>query len=334
MKKRSISLVICAFFLISSLFAQAEDIREIADLEIQPDLTLLGGEGPVAYKLARGHLKFNRLEINDKVCFIPPPPEEPIVIECEELYMGRGALIETSAYMALRVKRLRSIVYLDTRKDAQVFYDKEDNKHKARILANNPTGKDGADVSILVEKYEQGSGVKVFVNGRKGRKGLAGSPGGQGAKGGDGGDGGAGGYPRGAPGLGGLASVGGDGGFGADGKDGGRGGQGGTVTFNVLPGQKAPQTLYCSIDGGLGGFPGAGGEGGKGGQGGEFGQPGTAGSLRQAAKRRKVPPRLASSGKSGRPGQSGAPGIQGPRGAVKQVVRVIKGSKVEASVSH
>ena len=334
MKKTTISLFICIFFLTSNLLAQAEDIRVISDLEIQPDLTILGNEGPAAFQLARGHLKFNRLEINDKVYFVPPPPQEPIVIECEELYLGRGAVIETSAYLALRVKKLRSIANLDTRKDAQVFYDKEDEKLKARILANNPTGQDGADVSILVEKYEEGSGVKVFVNGRKGRKGLPGSPGGDGAKGGDGGDGGAGGYPRGAPGLGGLASIGGDGGFGADGKDGGRGGQGGTVTFNVLPGQKAPQTLFCSIEGGLGGFSGDGGSGGKGGQGGKFGELGTSGSLRRAAKKRKVPPRLAGSGRSGRPGQAGAPGIQGPRGALKQELRVIKGSKVEASVSH
>ena len=334
MKKTSISLIIWAFFLTSSLLAQAEDIRVIADLEIQPDLTILGNEGPVAFQLARGHLKFNRLEINDKVFFIPPPPEEPLVIECEELYLGRGAVIETSAYLALRIKRLRSIVNLDTRKDAQVFYDKEDNKHKARILAKNPTGKDGADVSILVEKYEQGSGVKVFVNGRKGRKGLAGSPGGEGAKGGDGGDGGSGGYPRGAPGSGGFATIGGDGGFGADGKDGGRGGQGGTVTFNVLPGQQAPQTLYCSIDGGPGGKAGDGGEGGKGGEGGAYGQLGTSGSLRQAAKGRKTPQRFASSGPKGPSGQPGAPGLQGPRGAVKQVLRVIKGSKVQANVRH
>ena len=335
MKYQIIVSISIFIFLTSGALAQSvKDVRPIVELDNQGEVTILGGQGPIAITPKDGHLTFNRLEINDSVFIVPPPPDVPIVIECDELYMGRGGVIETSAFLAIRAKRLSGLARFDTRKDGLVFFDKETEKMKVTILDDNPTGKDGADVSILIEKYEDGAGAKIYVNGRRGREGLAGSSGGEGEAGGAGGKGGDGGYPRGAGGLGGKPANGGDGGNGADGLDGRFGGQGGTVTFNVLPGQKAPQTLYCSIEGGLGGLGGKGGSGGKGGKGGQFGDAGNAGSLRQVARKRMSRARLAPSGRDGLSGERGEPGLQGPRGAVKQVVRVIKGSKITASVSQ
>ena len=338
MNKLTMYLLIQLFVLSPFVIAlEPAEVRLVQrEIKVVNSETTLGENGPVVTMPLTGAHKFGRLVIANRVFLLPGPENYPILLDCDELVFRPGGRLETSVHLGIKAKQLKGLAYLDTRKEASLLPREAYEPQKAKVTPQKPTGRQGETVAIFVEKYEPGAGLKVYVNGADGKEGNSGSHGGKGENGADGGKGGQGGFPRGAGGKGGPGGVGGDGGIGADGCDGGKGGKGGVVIFNVLPGQKAPGTLYCSIVGGQGGKSGTAGNGGSPGLGGKMGAKGEMATV-QASNHESLSKRRVSrarSGVEGQNGRNGVSGLAGERGEVRQIVRKLRGSSIKAVVSH